>query len=155
MNKGYINIVLIFFLVVVLVIFTVFILYSHVSIVLYNIRNDLFYVVQNSIIHFSKEELALKNYSYDKEKIISDIEYLLDKHYNNGNLSNNIVKSIKIKELKFMNKNEKCLYTSDNINSEKIHIIAEVSIIPPILKGKLKATKITLHEDVKFSLMEI
>lgn len=124
------------------------------SIVVYNIRNDLFYLVQNSIINFSEDELGLKNYSYNKERIITDIKYLIDKNYNNNKLSNNIIKSVKIKELKFLEKEEKCLYLN-NMDSEKIHIVVEVSLSPPIFKNKLKIKNITLHEDVKFSLMEI
>lgn len=154
MNKGYINIIIIFFTTTLIIAFSIFILYSHFSVVVYNIRNDLFYFVQNSIINFSKDELGLENYSYNEEKIKSDIEYLFDKNYNNNKLSKNIVKNIKIKELKFMKKDENCLY-SDNMNCEKIHIVIEVSLIPPILGKKLGVKKINLHEDVKFSLMEI
>ncbi len=154
MNKGYINIIILLFIFILIFVFSIFLIYSHYTLVIYNIRNDLFYFVQNSILNFSEEELGLKNYIYNQEKMICDLQYLIDKHYN-GDISKNIIKKAEIKELKFLDKNTNCKNSKNIINDDKIHFIVEFTIKPPIFKKILKEKKIDIHEDVKFSLMEI
>lgn len=153
MKKGNINIIIVLFTFTLIILFSLFIIYSHISTIVYNIKNDIFYITQNSIISFSIDDLGLKNYSYNKEKIISDIQYILNKQYNN-NITKNIVKKIQIDELYFLNKNEYCSSLKFK-NDEKIHLKVKVLISPPIFKNVLKDREIMLHEDIKFSLMEI
>lgn len=142
--------VIIIALVLVLLLGAVSIQYFQINNTLTDIKANLFYICQNAIVAFS-DELGFEIYNIDVLRLKSVVSELLAKNYINGRTD---ITEINIDEIYLVTSESECLsHTGGNYSTPFIHIVISIEFNPVINFGGINARKISIHQDVKLSLM--
>lgn len=142
--------VIIIALVLVLVLGAVSIQYFQINNTLTDIKANLFYICQNAIIAFS-DELGFEVYNIDVLRLKNVVSELLTKNYINGRTD---ITAINIDEIYLVTNESECLsHTGKSYSTPFIHIVISIEFNPVIKFNSVNTRKISIHQDVKLSLM--
>ena len=123
----------------VLIFAVTFLLYYQVNIITESIRQDLFYVSNNSILSFDREQLSYGQYIIDKNKTKEIMEYLLNKNYEDGSVTD-----IKIIDLNIT-------YEKDKV---RLNTKIKVKFKSVIAIGGKNEYEFKMKEQIKIALFE-
>ena len=125
--------------------------YFQISNMLSDLKYNLFYICQNAVLAYDNE-LNLDIYTMDVQVLKNTVYSLLSKNYMQTRKD---IKNIWINELTLLSSAEECInHTPGYYEEPFIHIVVEVEFIPIIKIGDVDKRRVTIHQDVKLSLMK-
>lgn len=125
--------------------------YFQISNMLSDLKYNLFYICQNAVLAYDNE-LNLDIYTMDVQVLKNTVYSLLSKNYMQTRKD---IKNIWINELTLLSSAEECINHASGYYEEPfIHIVVEVEFIPIIKIGDVDKRRVTIHQDVKLSLMK-
>lgn len=138
-------------LVLILCLVAVSMQYFQINNMLTDLKYNLFYICQNAILAYG-DELNLDVYKIDSQTLKSTICDLLVKNYIETRKD---ISYITVEELQlFVNKDDCINHTKGQYEEPYVHIVVNVGFIPVIKIGDVDKKKVTIHQDVKLSLMK-
>ena len=149
-KKGEILVLSIFLLIILtcVILVVLIILSFQINTQIVGIKDSVFYMGQNAILACDLSKLAYDKYVIDYNKLYSMCnELIIKNHLEEKNKVNNI----SIQELKVITSKEECIYHSNGVYDLPIlHIVLNINF-NTILNNEYS---VSIHEDVKMSLME-
>jgi len=125
--------------------------YFQISNMLSDLKYNLFYICQNAVLAYDNE-LNLDIYTMDVQVLKNTVYSLLTKNYMQTRKD---IKNIWINELTLLCRAEECInHTLGYYEEPFIHIVVEVEFTPIIKIGDVDKRRVTIHQDVKLSLMK-
>lgn len=152
-KKGEILVVVTIVMAIVLIICltAVSIQYFQINNMLDDIKYNLFYICQNSILAYS-DELELDVYNMDSQLLRKTIHSLLNQNYIKTRKD---INSIEIKELALLSSKTECVnHSNGQYEDPFVHIVIDIEFKSVIKLSDTNIRKISLHQDVKLSLMK-